>query len=89
MTNRRQQIIGLLKSYPDGLTLSQMARKLGCDNDAIRQSVLVIPSVYVDRWVAVRNPVNSVIAWMRVYCIVDVPDDAPMPEREPTEKDLM
>lgn len=89
--NRRKQIHTLLEKHPDGLTRAEILAALGMDGDQFNASRRLMPYVYIDRWQAkrVQQPRGgSFPKWVAVYCMVDLPPDAPKPERKPTEEDL-
>lgn len=90
--NRRKQIHELLAQHPDGLTRSEITATLGITSDQFNATKKTMPYVYIDRWQAkkyVYKPFGGTrMMWVAVYCIADIPPDAPAPERSPTEDDL-
>ena len=88
--NRRSMIIHQLMRHPDGLPRSALRELTGVDNAWFAKTLRAVPSVYIDRWQAYKRKHRSGsyrILWEPVYCIVQ-PENAPMPERKPTESDL-
>jgi hypothetical protein len=89
--NRRKQIHELLAQHPDGLTRAEIMAALDMSSDQFNATTKTMPYVYIDRWAAKRlhQPNGgSRVKWVAVYCMTDLPPDAPMPERKPTEEDL-
>lgn len=90
--NRRKQIHDLLSKHPDGLTRHAIQETLNMSPDQFTNSVRKLPHVYIDRWQArqYRHSNNGIITrWVAVYCMVDVPPNAPMPDRPATEDDMI
>lgn len=74
--SRHQAIRELLITADDGMTIKEIAQKLGSTPDAIRKSIKAVWGIYVDRWVKVTRG-----AYASVYMCVDVPEDAPRPDQ--------
>jgi hypothetical protein len=90
--NRRKQLHELLAQHPDGLTRAEIRDALDMSSDQFNATKKTMPYVYIDRWVAkrVQQPRGgSFPKWVAVYCMVDLPPDAPIPDRKPTEDDLL
>jgi len=94
--NHKQRVLNLLTEHADGLTVSQIAKLLDytqSNQSAIRHLVKSHPLIYVDRWVATRRGSgwykSDNLQWVPVYCIIQEPEDAPKPERKPTEADVL
>jgi hypothetical protein len=84
MANRRQQIDQLLIDHPDGLTRPEMAALLGVDREAIYASMSKMHHLYIDRWTVISTGLNGrTKRWVPVYCRVEIPADAPMPDFSP------
>ena len=76
MTPVRQQALReVLRQYPDGLTTTQVAELSGFITSDVRRSLAAMPDVYVDRWVPGKRG-----QYMKVWCVVIVPDDCPHPK---------
>lgn len=84
MTDHRVNTIGALRQMltvnADGMTLVQMCHALGKPSGYnIRQSLDVMPDVYIDRWLS-RSGRNGGQRYAAVYCRAVPPDDCPEPE---------
>ena len=66
-----------LRSFPDGLTATEIAKKTGKDAANIYHTIGGMADVYVDRWIRVKRGPHK---FTRVYVAVDVPEDAPKPD---------
>lgn len=69
------QIRELLLTEPDGLTASEIAKRLGKDVDSVRVSLRSMVDCYIDRW---EGPYRG--QYFAIHCVVEVPDDCPHPE---------
>lgn len=92
MNLNHQQIRTLLLRSLDGLTLDQLAAKLGKRKNTLRSSVNRMPDVYIDRYVDTStDPTTGEkrggTAWTPVFMAVEVPADAPMPRHPSVKKD--
>lgn len=86
--NRRTEITKLLTKHPDGLTRAEMAKIFKVDLERVSDAVRRMPNVYVDRWKATKKGFEKAsYTWTPVYCLVSKPEDAPYPDRKPTESD--
>jgi hypothetical protein len=65
----------LLLKHPDGLGIATIADHLGLPEPAVRASLRSMPDAYIDRWFKARNR-----KWAAIWCVVEVPEDCPMPE---------
>lgn len=89
--NRRAQILDLLLQHPYGMTRAEIIEITGMDGDGFAASIKRMPYIYIDRWRAKRlhQPNGgSRVKWVAVYCAADLPPNAPMPDRKPTEEDI-
>lgn len=89
--NRRADIRQALLGAPDGMTVRELRNLLNVDRRVIDSAIHRMPDVYIDRWKAVRISQpngGGRIDWAAVYCLCDMPSDAPKPERKATEDDL-
>ena len=87
MTGGRANVERLLRAHPDGLTIRQMSAALQIDRRRVDESLKLMPHVYIDRWIAVPST-GQMIKWAAVYMLADIPENMPMPDWIPTEKDL-
>jgi len=72
----------ILLGYTDGLTINDLIRKTGIDDRQIRRTLEAMDDVYIDRWYLAeyQKPAQA------VYCIVNIPDDCPRPQKAHNEK---
>jgi hypothetical protein len=61
----------------DGMTVVSISDLMGVDQSSIRQSLKDMVDAYIDRWVSGARG-----SWQAVWCVVDVPEDCPKPERK-------
>jgi hypothetical protein len=66
----------LLQKYSDGLTVYDIAERVEKSTTSSRRALLGMPDAYIDRWTAHRKQ------WVAVWCVVEVPEDCPRPERK-------
>ena len=74
MKSHHPAIRALLREYEDGLTVTQLVRRLVLAPDSIRNSLTNMPDAYIDRW---EGPINGQYA--AVWCVVVPPDNCPKP----------
>lgn len=68
-------IRALLKAWPaDGLTIPEIATRLGVRKETITNCLEAMPDAYVDRW---KGPVRG--QWVAVWMVVEVPENCPKP----------
>ena len=77
--SRHQAIRETLLESEDGMTIQEIADKLGCGYKSIQKTIKVIWGVYIDRWAVPKRG-----QFAAVYMCVEVPPHAP----HPTEKYL-
>ena len=70
-----KKIRELLQANPDGMTVRELTAILGCQESYTRYVLHDMHEVYVDRWTQ-ADSCNLV----QVFCLVEVPADAPRPE---------
>lgn len=68
----------VLKNNPDGLTAKQIHFITNIDKESIRVALKNMPDVYIDRWLAAKQGLREEGVW----CVVEVPEDCPRPERK-------
>jgi hypothetical protein len=82
VSNRRNQVEALLAAAPDGLTVPEIAAKLGCNPTSARRICKASRHIYLDRWQPVpfrnrRKPTEQV-QLVPVWCWTAHPvEDAP------------
>lgn len=72
--SRHQLIRETLLESEDGMTIQEIADKLGCGYKSIQKTIKLIWGVYIDRWAVPKRGQFSA-----VYMCVSVPDHAPHP----------
>lgn len=77
-TTRQNKIRNILKQYPDGLNVNEIAERTNLLETNIRTAMHKMPDVYRDRWE------RSSRGYQGVWCVVKVPDNCP----HPTDKRL-
>jgi len=65
----------LLKAYPDGVSVTELAEMTGVTPDGARKSLKNMPDTYIARWEPAANG-----RMMSVWCVVVPPPDAVNPE---------
>ena len=80
---RETQVLELLRTdYPDGLTVPQIAEKVGCNPTSARRVCKASPNIYLDRWEPTpfrnRKTPNTQVQLVPVWCWTPHPvEDAP------------
>lgn len=72
--SRHQAIREVLLESEDGMTIQQVADKLGCSYRSIQKTIKLIWGVYIDRWTVPKRG-----QFAAVYMCVAVPVHAPHP----------
>jgi biotin operon repressor len=72
--SRHQAIREVLLESEDGMTIQEIADKLGCGYKSIQKTIKVIWGVYIDRWAVPKRG-----QFAAVYMCVEVPPHAPHP----------
>ena len=72
----------VLLRHMDGLTVSDLIVQTGIDDRQLRRALVDMDDVYIDRWYLAeyQKPAQA------VYCIVNIPDDCPRPQKAHNEK---
>jgi hypothetical protein len=68
----------LLKKNPDGLSIKEISNTTNLLPDSIEKSLKGMPDVYIDRWTVAKQQKREEAVW----CVVEVPEDCPRPERK-------
>ena len=66
-----------LKAFPDGLTRTEISKVIGRPSESCWKAIRIMHDVYIDRWVKTKR---GRIKYTPVYLLVDVPENAPMPD---------
>lgn len=74
MRSYHPNIRAALRLCPDGLTITQLTRRLPIKSDSIRNALLKMPDAYIDRW---EGPHRGKYA--AVWCVVVPPENCPYP----------
>ena len=72
--SRHQAIREILLESEDGMTIQQVADKLGTGYKSIQKTIKLIWGVYIDRWTVPKRG-----QFAAVYMCIDVPESAPHP----------
>lgn len=70
-----RQIRELLRSAPDGLTTMDLSRHTRRDPRRVRDTLAVMPDVYIDHWT------RSLRDFVPVWSVVVPPPDCPKPDK--------
>lgn len=80
----RAEIRALLRAHPEGMTTRDLVVTTKASDKSVRHSLGSMPDAYIDRW---EFPRQGPLA--AVYCVVEVPENCPRPERaKRTEEEL-
>lgn len=74
--SRHPEIRALLRANDDGMTVNQLSDALGLRPDVLRNSLLAMPDVYIDRYL---EPVRG--QYPAVWCAVVPPPNCPHPTK--------
>ncbi len=66
-----------LKEHRHGLTVQTLRLMISTSKKSIDEVVESMPDTYIDSWAAGDGE------WVPVWCVVDVPEDCPMPKGKP------
>jgi hypothetical protein len=76
-TPAQKRIREMLREYPDGLTVLEITRQLNLNHTNTKNSLTVMPDVYIDRWVPKVDKGPG--KWRAVYCAIVPPENCPKP----------
>jgi hypothetical protein len=65
----------LLRANPDGMSVTELADRIGVTPDGARKSLKHMPDAYITRWEPTTNG-----RFMSIWCVVVPPPNAPNPE---------
>jgi hypothetical protein len=87
VANRQHQVEALLARTPDGLTVPEIAARLGCNPTSARRICKASAKIYLDRWQPVpfrnRRKLTEQVQLVPVWCWTDCPvDDTEAPNQE-------
>lgn len=85
--NVRKAVGEHLRLRPNGETCTEISKAINARVESVRAALKVMPHVYIDRFKAVRN--GHRYRWAAVFVLADIPESAPMPDREPTVEDFL
>ena len=71
-----EAIAKVLYAADDGLTVTQIAKELDRSTKYVRHSLKTMRDTYIDRWRYTGSQPEA------VWCIADVPEDCPKPDRK-------
>lgn len=86
VANRQHQVETLLASTPEGLTVPEIAARLGCNPTSARRICKASRKIYLDRWQPVpfrnRRKLTEQVQMVPVWCWTAYPmDDTDAPPR--------
>lgn len=81
MYSYNKQVREILRQHPDGLTTSQLHAMIEAPEGRMRSVLRSMPDAYIDRW-QTRGTQKYLSA---VWCVVDVPEHCPRPEKVGTK----
>lgn len=76
--SNHEAIRHLLDAAPLGMTVQQIAERLGKNDRSVCRSLMSMPDAYIRRW---SGPTRG--QYSAVWCCVQVPPNAPHPLRDP------
>lgn len=71
------ELRALLRSHPDGLSITALADMTGRDRENVTKCLKQMPDTYIDRW---EGPKRG--QYTAIWSIVTPPDDCPHPTKE-------
>lgn len=77
MRSHHDKIRVCLTGSPDGMSIAELAQCTQIREDTLRNSIATCFGVYVDRY---DGPFRG--QWRAIYVLVEVPENAPMPEKK-------
>jgi len=82
MYSYNKEVRAALKAHPDGLTTTQLHQMIKAPEGRMRAVLHSMPDAYIDRW-QYRGTQRYLSA---VWCVVNVPENCPKPEKTPNTK---
>ena len=82
MYSYNKQVRAVLRQHPDGLTSTQLHSLIEAPEGRMRAVLQSMPDAYIDRW-QTRGTQKYLSA---VWCVVDVPENCPRPDRSKNGK---
>lgn len=77
-TSLIKELRAILRGHPEGLSTPALADMTSRSNNSVRNTLLRMPDVYIDRWQSASQ--NK--SYSAVWCIVVPPDHCPHPTRQ-------
>jgi hypothetical protein len=81
MYSYNKEVRAALRAHPDGLTTSQLHELIKAPDGRMRAVLRSMPDAYIDRW-QTRGDKKYLSA---VWCVVEVPDNCPRPDKSGTK----
>ena len=72
----RNDIIRIMKRYPDGVDAGTIGKELGKPDRSIYKALQRTAGAYIDRWANMNKR-----QYVAIWCLVEVPEDCPHPTR--------
>ncbi len=79
--SNHERIRRVLRNVGDGMCVPDLADLLNIHPTSIATALTNMPDAYIDRWTPTSNKRN----WKAVWCLADVPEDCPRPDKTPME----
>lgn len=76
-TSLIKELRAILRGHPEGLSTPALAAMTSRKNNNVRNTLMRMPDVYIDRWLPTTQK-----SYSAVWCIVTPPDDCPHPTRQ-------
>jgi hypothetical protein len=76
--NTTDTVRAALRAAEDGMTLNEIAEKVGLPYRAVHRAVPKMPDAYIDRW----RPPNGAYPHQAVWCVVIPPPNCPHPREK-------
>lgn len=79
MRHRHEEIRRILRESDNGLTLMQLAAKMGTPHvGSLNKTLKLLPDAYIDHWTASNSTCPT---WVQVWNVAPLPEDCPKPDR--------
>lgn len=79
--SKRDDIRQVLLAHPGGLSVDIIAEMVGMTSRGARGSLMGMPDAYIARWATVIARDGRPVSHRAIWCVVEVPADAPHPTR--------
>ena len=76
----QESIRVVLKTYTDGLTVTEISKRVEKHASNVVKMLRKMEDVYIDRWTETKGggPSN----YTAIYVLAEIPEDAPMPDQK-------